>query len=74
MACHRCLAPVGGPLGRTPNSMDGFGNAGEVCKVFIENEIAPLETKCKTTNEWVGEELVRLGFDVCSTCLGPGEG
>ena len=30
-------------------------------KVFIENEIAPLETKCMTINEWAGEELVRFG-------------
>ncbi|MBB2777387.1 UNVERIFIED_ORG: hypothetical protein HNP28_002720 [Comamonas terrigena] len=41
--------------------MGGFGNAGEARKVFIENEIAPLETKCRTINEWAGEELVRFG-------------
>lgn len=61
MACHLCMAPVGGPLDRTSNNIAGFSNAGEVCKVFIENEIAPLETKCRTINEWAGEELVRFG-------------
>lgn len=55
------MAPVGGLLGRIPNNMDGFGNAGRARKVFIENEIAPLETKCRTINEWAGEALVRFG-------------
>lgn len=58
LAAHR-VPP--GLLGIIPNNTGGFGNAGEARKVFIENEIAPLETKCMTINEWAGEELVRFG-------------
>lgn len=61
MVCHLCMASVGGPLDLTPNNIGGFGSAGEVCKVFIEKEIAPLETKCRTISEWAGGALVRFG-------------
>lgn len=57
LAAHR-VPP--GLLGIIPNNTGGFGNAGEARNVFVENEIAPLQTKLMTINEWAGEELVRF--------------
>ncbi|QKV52657.1 phage portal protein [Comamonas antarctica] len=57
LAAHR-VPP--GLLGIIPNNTGGFGNAKEALGVFMENEIAPLQTLFETLNDWAGDEVVRF--------------
>lgn len=57
LASHR-VPP--GLLGIIPNNTGGFGNAGEALKVFMANEVAPLQTRLRSLNEWMGQEVVRF--------------
>lgn len=57
LAAHR-VPP--GLLGIIPNNTGGFGNAGEALRVFIDNEMVPLQGRFEAINEWVGDEVVRF--------------
>lgn len=57
LAAHR-VPP--GLLGIIPNNTGGFGNAGEATRVFIQNEIAPLQQRLMAVNDWLGQEVVRF--------------
>ena len=58
LAAHR-VPP--GLLGIIPNSTGGFGNPNDALRVFIRNEVLPLQGRFRQMNEWAGEEVVRFG-------------
>ncbi|WP_370451294.1 phage portal protein [Comamonas sp. BIGb0124] len=58
LAAHR-VPP--GLLGIIPNSTGGFGNPNDALRVFIRNEVLPLQGRFRQMNEWAGDEVVRFG-------------
>ena len=47
-------------MGIIPNNTGGFGDVEKAAKVFVRNELVPLQERMKELNEWVGEEVVRF--------------
>lgn len=47
-------------MGIIPNNTGGFGDVEKAAKVFVRNELVPLQERMKELNEWVGKEVVRF--------------
>lgn len=47
-------------MGIIPNNTGGFGDVEKAAKVFVRNELVPLQERMKEINEWVGKEVVRF--------------
>jgi len=47
-------------MGIIPNNTGGFGDVEKAAKVFVRNELVPLQERMKEMNEWVGKEVVRF--------------
>tara|TARA_R110000851_G_scaffold333531_1_gene514895 strand:- start:72129 stop:73157 length:1029 start_codon:yes stop_codon:yes gene_type:complete len=58
LAAHRVPPQL---MGVMPNVTGGFGAVGPVAKVFVQNELVPLQERFKELNDWIGEEVVRFG-------------
>ncbi len=43
-----------------PNNTGGFGEVEKVSRVFVRNELIPLQKRIKELNEWLGDEVVRF--------------
>ncbi len=65
LAAHRVPPPL---MGLVPNNTGGFGSVEAASKVFVLNELMPLQQRFKELNEWAGEEVI--AFDA----YGLGEG
>jgi len=48
-------------MGIIPDNTGGFGDVEKAAKVFVVNELEPLQERFKEINEMVGEEVVRFG-------------
>lgn len=57
LAAHRVPPQL---MGVMPSVAGGFGAVGPVAKVFVANELLPLQERFKELNDWVGEEVVRF--------------
>lgn len=57
LAAHRVPPQL---MGVMPNVTGGFGAVEPVAKVFVINELKPLQERLKELNEWIGEEVVRF--------------
>lgn len=55
LAAHRVPPPL---MGIVPNNTGGFGSVEAAAKVFVLNELVPLQTRLAELNEWIGEEVV----------------
>lgn len=55
LAAHRVPPQI---LGVIPQNNGGFGDVGKAMDVFFANEIAPLMTRLREVNDWVGSEVV----------------
>ena len=55
LAAHRVPPPL---MGIVPNNTGGFGSIEAASKVFVQNELAPLQSRFAELNEWIGEEVV----------------
>lgn len=55
LAAHRVPPPL---MGIVPNNTGGFGSIEAASKVFVLNELTPLQQRFRQLNEWVGEEVV----------------
>ncbi len=47
-------------MGVVPQNAAGFGDAEKAAKVYVGNELEPLQATFKEINEFVGEEVVRF--------------
>ena len=55
LAAHRAPPQL---LGIVPGSTSGFGDAVKAARVFVANELVPLQARFRAINDWAGEELV----------------
>ena len=47
-------------IGIVPNNAGGFGDVEKAAKVFVTNELEPLQERLKELNDWLGEEVIRF--------------
>lgn len=57
LAAHRVPPQL---LGVIPQNNGGFGDVQKARQVFIENEIAPLQSRLSALNDWIGDAVVRF--------------
>ena len=55
MAAHRVPPQM---MGIMPNNVGGFGDVEKASKVFVRNELLPLQKRIMELNTWFGEEIV----------------
>lgn len=54
MAAHRVPPQM---MGIMPNNVGGFGDVEKASKVFVINELIPLQKRFREINAWLGENL-----------------
>ncbi|MGV8924796.1 MAG: phage portal protein [Ewingella sp.] len=47
-------------MGIIPSNTGGFGDVEKAAKVFVRNELVPLQARMKELNQWVGQEVIRF--------------
>jgi capsid portal protein len=52
---HRVLPQL---LGVIPKNTGGFGAIGPAARMFVKNELEPLQHRFRELNEWIGEEVI----------------
>ncbi|MBE8597220.1 phage portal protein [Xenorhabdus sp. BG5] len=57
LAAHRVPPPL---MGIIPQNTGGFGDVEKAAKVFVRNELLPLQSKMQQLNDWLGEEVSRF--------------
>lgn len=57
LAAHRVPAQL---IGIVPNNAGGFGDVEKAARVFVTNELEPLQERLKEVNDWLGEEVIRF--------------
>ncbi len=55
LAAHRVPPQL---MGIIPTNTGGFGDVEKAAKVFVRNELIPLQKRMSELNDWVGEEVV----------------
>ena len=56
-AAHRVPPQL---MGATPTNTGGFGDYAKAAKVFVINELIPLQQTMLQINEWLGEEVIKF--------------
>ncbi|MFB4604594.1 phage portal protein, partial [Enterobacter hormaechei subsp. steigerwaltii] len=57
LAAHRVPPQL---MGIIPTNTGGFGDVEKASRVFVRNELMPLQKRMQEINEWLGEELIRF--------------
>lgn len=57
LAAHRVPPQM---MGIIPNNTGGFGDVEKASRVFVRNELMPLQKRFEELNDWLGEEVVRF--------------
>ncbi len=57
LAAHRVPPQL---MGILPQNTGGFGDVEKAAKVFVRNELMPLQAKMKQLNDWCGQEVIRF--------------
>lgn len=57
MAAHRVPPQM---MGIIPNNTGGFGDVEKASRVFVRNELMPLQKRLQELNKWLGEEVIRF--------------
>ncbi|WJV52936.1 phage portal protein [Prodigiosinella aquatilis] len=57
LAAHRIPPQM---MGIIPQNTGGFGDVGKASKVFVRNELIPLQCQMLALNDWLGEEVIRF--------------
>ncbi|MGD8204988.1 phage portal protein [Pantoea sp. FN0305] len=57
MAAHRVPPQM---MGIIPNNTGGFGDVEKASRVFVRNELVPLQKRFEELNAWLGEEVIRF--------------
>lgn len=47
-------------MGGKPENVGSLGDVEKVAKVFVRNELSPLQSRFMELNEWAGEEVIRF--------------
>lgn len=47
-------------MGGKPENVGSLGDIEKVAKVFVRNELTPIQSRFIALNEWVGEEIIRF--------------
>jgi len=47
-------------MGIIPSNTGGFGDVEKAAKVFVRNELVPLQERMKELNQWAGQEVIRF--------------
>lgn len=55
MAAHRVPPQM---MGIMPNNVGGFGDVEKASKVFVRNELFPLQKRLEQINEWLDDEII----------------
>lgn len=55
LAAHRVPPQL---MGIIPNNTGGFGDIEKASKVFVRNELIPLQKRLEELNDWLGDEVV----------------
>ena len=55
MAAHRVPPQM---MGIIPNNTGGFGDVEKASKVFVRNELNPLQKRLEELNDWIGEAVI----------------
>jgi len=45
-------------MGIIPNNIGGFGEVEKASRVFVRNELMPLQKRLQELNGWLGEEVI----------------
>ena len=57
MAAHRVPPQM---MGIMPSNVGGFGDVEKASKVFVRNELTPLQAKFEEVNQFTGYEIVKF--------------
>jgi PBSX family phage portal protein len=57
LAAHRVPAQL---IGIVPNNAGGFGDVEKAARVFVTNELEPLQERLKELNDWLGIEVIKF--------------
>lgn len=57
MAAHRVPPQM---MGIIPNNTGGFGDVEKASRVFVRNELMPLQKRLQELNDWLNEEVIRF--------------
>ncbi|GCJ25402.1 phage portal protein [Escherichia coli] len=57
MAAHRVPPQM---MGVMPSNVGGFGDVEKASRVFVRNELIPLQERMKEINEWIGHEVIKF--------------
>ena len=55
MAAHRAPPQM---IGIIPNNTGGFGDVEKASRVFVRNELMPLQKRLMELNNWLGENVI----------------
>ncbi|MBH0743422.1 Presumed portal vertex protein, partial [Salmonella enterica] len=58
-AAHRVPPQM---MGIMPNNVGGFGDVEKASKVFVRNELLPLQKKIIEINNWIDNEVIKFEF------------
>ena len=47
-------------MGGNPENVGSLGDVEKVAKVFVRNELNPLQDRTRELNAWAGQEVVRF--------------
>ncbi|MCV5132202.1 Presumed portal vertex protein, partial [Escherichia coli] len=57
MAAHRVPPQM---MGIMPNNVGGFGDVEKASRVFVRNELMPLQKRLQEFNEWLGINIIHF--------------
>lgn len=57
MAAHRVPPQM---MGIIPNNTGGFGDVEKASRVFVRNELLPLQKRLEELNSWLGEDVIQF--------------
>lgn len=57
MAAHQVPPQM---MGIMPSSVGGFGDDEKASKVFVRNELIPLQKRLTEINDWLEEEVIKF--------------
>jgi len=57
LAAHRVPPQM---MGIIPNNTGGFGDVEKASRVFVRNELMPLQKRFEELNSWLGEEVIKF--------------
>ncbi|KDT82170.1 phage portal family protein [Escherichia coli 3-475-03_S1_C1] len=57
MAAHRVPPQM---MGIMPSNVGGFGDVEKASRVFVRNELMPLQKRLQELNDWCGEKIINF--------------